>query len=116
MNFIDPNYITKATIGTPACSEDSYVRDSTGQGNYLDDDSTNNPGNTGAKEEYKIKNIYDLAGNVMEWTMESYNTGKRVYRGGSYNLPGSQNPSSYRSYGSPDFTIPGIGFRVTLYL
>ena len=89
MNFIDPNYITNATIGTPACGEDSYVRDSTGQGNYLDDDSTNNPGNTGAKEEYKIKNIYDLAGNVFEWTMESFDTGIRVCRGGDYGNSGS---------------------------
>ena len=81
MNFIDPNYITKATIGTPGCSEDSYVRDSTGQGNYQDDDSTNNPGNTGL---YVKNNIYDLAGNVREWTMESYDTNSRVYRGGRF--------------------------------
>ena len=116
MNFIDPNYITKATIGTPACSEDSYVRDSTGQGNYLDDDSTNNPGNTGAKEEYKIKNIYDLAGNVFEWTMESCDTFLRVVRGGNYTDSGSEDPSSIRDLNSPDNTIPRIGFRVTLYL
>ena len=81
MNFIDPNYITNATIGTPACSEDSYVRDSTGQGNYQDDDSTNNPGNTGL---YVKNNIYDLAGNVREWTMESDGTNYRVYRGGRF--------------------------------
>ena len=116
MNFIDPNYITNATIGTPACSEDSYVRDSTGQGNYLDDDSTNNLGNTGAKEEYKIKNIYDLAGNVFEWTMESYDTGYRVSRGGNYSNYGSEVPSSGRNNDSPDNTGPSIGLRVTLYL
>ena len=114
MNFIDPNYITNATIGTPACSEDSYVRDSTGQGNYLDDDSTNNPGNTGL---YVKNNIYDLAGNVFEWTMESYNTYNRVYRGGSYNFSGSEGPSSSRNIVfSPGDTPPYLGFRVTLYL
>ena len=116
MNFIDPNYITNATIGTPACGEDSYVRDSTGQGNYLDDDSTNNPGNTGAKEEYKIKNIYDLAGNVFEWTMESFDTGIRVCRGGDYGNSGSGDPSSSRDLCSPDHTTLILGFRVTLYL
>ena len=114
MNFIDPNYITNAIIGTPACSEDSYVRDSTGQGNHHDDDSTNNPGNTGL---YVKNNIYDLAGNVSEWTMESYGTGNRVYRGGSCTYSGSEFPSSSRSgLSSPGNTGPNIGFRVTLYL
>ena len=113
MNFIDPNYITKATIGTPACSEDSYVRDSTGQGNYQDDDSTNNPGNTGL---YVKNNIYDLAGNVFEWTMESYGTNIRVSRGGNYFNSGSEYPSSDRFINSPDFAYPNFGFRVTLYL
>ena len=113
MNFIDPNYITKATIGTPACSEDSYVRDSTGQGNYQDDDSTNNPGNTGL---YVKNNIYDLAGNVEEWTMESCDTNHRVVRGGFYYTSGSEYPSSSRGFGSPDYTDAFLGFRVTLYL
>ena len=113
LNFIDPNYITNATIGTPACSEDSYVRDSTGQGNYQDDDSTNNPGNTGL---YVKNNIYDLAGNVFEWTMESYGTNIRVSRGGNYFNSGSEYPSSDRFINSPDFAYPNFGFRVTLYL
>ena len=113
MNFIDPNYITNATIGTPACSEDSYVRDSTGQGNYQDDDSTNNPGNTGL---YVKNNIYDLAGNVEEWTMESCDTNHRVVRGGFYYTSGSEYPSSSRGFGSPDYTDAFLGFRVTLYL
>ena len=73
LNYIDPKYITEAeAIGKPSCDETSYVRDSTGKGNYKDDDSTNDPAQTGSKEKYKIKNIYDLAGNVTEWTMESY--------------------------------------------
>ena len=99
LNFIDPNYITNATIGTPACSEESFVRDSTGQGNYLDDESTNNPGNTGL---YVKNNIYDLAGNVFEWTMGSYDTAYRVYRGGSYSYSGAEVPSSSRFSSSPD--------------
>ena len=109
LNFIDPNYITNATIGTPACSEDSYVRDSTDQGWYSQDDVTE----TGY---YEIKNIYDLAGNVTEWTMESYDTNGRVLRGGEYGSLGSEYPSSNRSNSSPDFTFPVVGFRVTLYL
>ena len=116
LNFIDPNYITKAEIGTPNCSEDSYVRDSSGHGNYSDSDSTNNPGQTGAKEEYNIKNIYDLAGNVWEWTMESYDTNYRVYRGGYYDISGSYYPSSIRGGDGPDDATADLSFRVTLYL
>ena len=113
LNFIDPNYITNATIGTPACSEESFVRDSTGQGNYLDDESTNNPGNTGL---YVKNNIYDLAGNVYEWTMESCDTSYRVKRGGGYSNSGAVCSSSYRVDGPPKNTSPLIGFRITLYL
>ena len=39
---------------------------------------------TGASEENKAKNIYDLAGNVGEWTQESGSPGYLVYRGGYY--------------------------------
>ena len=31
-----------------------------------------------------VKNIYDLAGNVYEWTMESYDASSRIPRGGDY--------------------------------
>ena len=116
LNFIDPNYITKAEIGTPNCSEDSFVRDSSGKGNYFDSDSTNNPGQTGAKEEYQIKNIYDLAGNVYEWTMESYNTAYRVFRGGGCIYSGSDGPSSFRINFYPGSASDIHSFRVTLYL
>ena len=118
LNYIDPKYITNAeAIGKPSCEETSYVRDSSGKGNYFDSDSTNNPGQTGAKDEYNIKNIYDLAGNVYEWTMESYSTDSRVIRGGYYNTSGSSTPSSIRNYSyGPDDAISRIGFRTTLYL
>ena len=118
MNFIDPNYITNAeAIGKPSCEETSYVRDSSGKGNHSDSDSTNNPGQTGAKDEYNIKNIYDLAGNVSEWTMESSNTIYRAVRGGYYDSSGSGVPSSNRDSTYPVDAISSfIGFRTTLYL
>ena len=65
-------------------SEDSelsqYLTDSTGKGNYLDDDDTNNPAKTGTKGEYQLKNIYDIAGNVNDWTLEANLTDSRVRR------------------------------------
>ena len=39
---------------------------------------------TGSVSTDVSKNIYDLAGNCMEWTMESYGTSARIRRGGNY--------------------------------
>ena len=36
---------------------------------------------TGATERNSSKNIYDVAGNVIEWTTESYSSNGRVGRG-----------------------------------
>ena len=109
LNYIDPNYITKAEIGTPNCAEDSYVRDSTGKGWYNQDDVTN----TGY---YQVKNIYDLAGNVNEWTMESSYTYSRIARGGFYQDSIYSSPSSFRNGLTPGNGGDYNGFRVTLYL
>ena len=66
MNFIDPAY------AEGNCAEDSFVRDSSGHGNY--NNESGSPAVTGAKENYAVKNIYDLGGNVIEWTMEALDT------------------------------------------
>lgn len=57
-----------------------------------------------------------MAGNVLEWTLEAYNTNTRVYRGGSYNRDGSNFTASGRSASIPNNTGDLIGFRVALYL
>ena len=54
----------------------------------------------GSAEYTKTNNIYDMAGNVWEWTTEAYSTYNRVYRGGGYYNYGV--PMAYRNYGSPD--------------
>ena len=121
MNFIDPNYITNATIGTPNCQDSSYVKNSQGKGNYNESQNTNTWKNRvapcGSSDDYRMKNIYDLAGNVEEWTMEAYSDNCRVQRGGFYPAPGSSLPASMRSYNSPvGDGNDDIGFRVALYL
>ena len=92
------------------------VTDSTSWGNYSDDpvDGDNGKKTAGFKEEWKAKNIYDLAGNTWEWTGENYST-YRINRGGSYLSVGSTYPASYRN-GSPSHTNDLISFRLSLYV
>ena len=45
-----------------------YIVNASEMGNY---GATNNPVPTGNSEKYKVKNIYDLAGNVSSWTLEA---------------------------------------------
>ena len=116
MQWIDSGY--KNQDGTLT----SFVADSTGKGNYEEDANTNpwkgNVTTTGASADYEIKNIYDLAGNVAEWTMEEYDTIVRVGRGGYYFNTGSYNPISVRlSYDVPDDnSLDYLGFRIALYI
>ena len=71
---------------------------------------------TGASEQNKAKNIYDLAGNVKEWTQESRSTSYRVYRGGSCVDYGNAGPASYRYGNNPSYTSVAVGFRSALYI
>jgi len=72
---------------------------------------------TGASDEFEAKNIYDVAGNVREWTMEAGSSGNRVVRGGYYTSSGSNYPASNRnSNNNPSYCLYYIGFRPTLYI
>jgi formylglycine-generating enzyme required for sulfatase activity len=72
---------------------------------------------TGASDTNKKQNIYDLAGNVWEWTLEKtlYAGSPCAGRGGSYSDSGSVYPASYRSGGTTSNARAYNGFRVALY-
>ena len=90
-------------------SATSFVRDSSGKGWY----NQSSPTKTGY---YAVKNIYDLGGNVYEWTMEALSTDFRVSRGGNCSVSGSSFPASYRFNGYPSSVSGLSGFRLALYL
>ena len=71
MQWIDPAY------REGSCESNSFVRDSSGKGYY----NQSAPTVTGSISSYAVNNIYDLGGNVVEWTMESIDTDYRVNRG-----------------------------------
>ncbi len=72
---------------------------------------------TGASDKCKKMNIYDLAGNVWEWTLEyTANTSfPCADRGGDYVNYGSSRPASYRSYNDATDSGNGLGFRSSLF-
>ena len=72
---------------------------------------------TGASDECKKMNIYDLAGNVFEWTLEYTASTDRpcVDRGGEYAYHGSSFPASYRGNYNTNDSFDLIGFRPSLY-
>ena len=74
---------------------------------------------TGASETFRKQGIYDLAGNVWEWTLEytSYSSYPCARRGGSYGSSGNSggNPAAYRTTSNTTQFSSLIGFRVVLY-
>ena len=77
---------------------------------------------TGASEKTKVRNIYDMAGNMWEWTTETGNpdgtsTIQSVLRGGSFVHNGLNYPVSSRNgrfVGNALYI--DFGFRVVLYI
>ena len=108
LTFIDPEY-----TGFAKNSEEmGWYKDNYQKGNADYKTGIDTEGNTNSP-----KNIYDLAGNVSEWTMESYDTRVRVTRGGSYAVDsGFVSPASNRNLFAPSASGSSLGFRVTLYL
>ena len=126
-------------------NEDDIKEDSTNWGNYYNNpiilsqgkyntspDEADNPwldivpGNktgtmlltTGASEDTNKMNIYDFAGNVSEWTLETYTSSTILpcaRRGGNFYDIGSDYPASNRNNFSTTYSNFYFGFRPSLY-
>ena len=72
---------------------------------------------TGTSEQSKVMNIYDVAGNVYEWTLEkASNTGLPcARRGGYFNNTGSVVHASIRNGFSTEGSNFNFGFRVEIF-
>ncbi len=71
---------------------------------------------TGATEDTNLQNIYDIAGNVWEWTLEFYDTSNIcVNRGGSYNGNGLSYPVYSRNNNNIGIYYDNLGFRIGLW-
>ena len=101
-----------------------FVTNSVGYGNfnvsgteeYDIATSTSGPAATGSSEYFKMKNIYDLAGNVVDWSLEADSTDLRVCRGGVYSSTDRSNTrAGYRSTLYPYYSYSDNGSRTTLY-
>ena len=100
-----------------------YIKNSKEMGWYADNYISGNPTYQTGKAMTQNgevlnapKGIYDLGGNVWEWTMEAWSKSGRAARGGCYRYSGDSNPASYRNNYDPTGAGSYIGFRVALYL
>ena len=118
-------------IETGSKTKEQIADDSTSWGNYYNatfeyvnssgSTATKNEGSstripTGSAEYTKANNIYDLAGNVRDWTMEAISTGSRVCRGGSYSSGGDNYPAGIRYDNVPTYSNGVYGCRSALYI
>lgn len=75
---------------------------------------------TAISEDVKRKNLYDVAGNLWEWTQEASYPNNTVesymLRGGSLNSSYADHPACYRANYTAAYTSTTYGFRPALYI
>ena len=102
------NPSTTATTNFVDSSKNKLAQSSDGSGILV---------TTGTSETNKVMNIYDIAGNVYEWTLEltSLTRYPCALRGGNFYRAGSGSPAADRFYNSTGISDDVCGFRVSLF-
>ena len=104
--------ITKGKYSTNNGSSFSEVN-----GTYTKPSSSSAILTTGATGRNSVLNIYDLAGNEYEWTLEKSTIASypSVFMGGVYHGYGSVYPASYRYFDTTSYSSLDISFRPALW-
>ena len=98
-----------------------YVTNGAGKGNYgtisgVENDVYSGVAPTGSQDAYSTKNIFDLAGNVDEWSLEAYYINFRATHGGSYSYTVAYDTRpDFRNNYFPTDSNSVNGSRLTLY-
>ena len=102
------NPSTTATTNFVDSSRNKIAQSSNGNGILV---------TTGTSEKNKVMNIYDIAGNVWEWTLEntSNDSNPCALRGGSFDYNGSESPAANRAYHYTTNAYADVGFRLSLW-
>ena len=124
LNWLKDNAtISSSTTGVTKTMDIADIQtNSSSWGNYSNStgDAATNSGsrkNAGYSEYWKANNIYDLAGNVWEWTQEKYSTGtSTANRGGYYGNAGDYSPAANRSGNDESNTSTAYGFRCSFFV
>ncbi len=101
--------------------DEHSIINSSAWGNYSNNEyhssvSPNFPAKTGAHESWNSKNIYDIAGNAFDRTMEAYISYQRVFRGGICSTTGLSAPVSDRLSNRTNFSYKAYVFRCAMYV
>jgi len=98
-----------------------YVLDSSYMGNYTT--ATGGTGKiqiSGYLDNYSVKKVFDLGGNLYDWTTGAFGSDRRVLRGNSYSFSGADDPASshyqYRYETTPINTYGYYTTRPALYV
>ena len=102
------NPSTTATTNFVDSSKNKLAQSSDGNGILV---------TTGTSEKNKVMNIYDIAGNVYEWTLEKTSRTNLLCasRGGCFYDAGFHYPAAYRASFSAGYSFNCLGFRVSLF-
>ncbi len=118
-NYSDTNITYKNGQGRYAAVTQAYGAMTASAFVKCDGTYHNGVNTTGISEDVKKKNLYDVAGNLFEWTQEtSYVNTTETYmiRGGANHASYTVWPACFRGYQAATATYTEYGFRPVLYI